>query len=158
MFDSQIIAAVKEIHQKLEGRCIFCGSFALKFHGLLDRLVKDLDVITEDTFYGTQASQDILRSDSSGTFQLNGVFVNCNHGSANGIKVDYFYRHDQTKFNVVEFYGIDIKVEIPLHAIEAKEQYLASPTTQNKEKHRQDLDFIKSRLLTNGGHRFIETK
>ena len=53
-FDSSIVQAVHWINSKLEGKVVFCGSFALKYNGLIDRVIKDIDCFSEECFYGTQ--------------------------------------------------------------------------------------------------------
>jgi len=145
-FDSEIIKAVHEIHAKLEGRVVFAGSFGLKYYGLLDRLIKDLDVFTEHWYYGTEEAVTELNRISSGKFYVNGKEVLCVHGeTSNGIQVDYFYKHKEPlEFNLVDFHGVEIKIEDPKFAIQAKEQYAKNNSQDafNIQKHKDDLLYI----------------
>lgn len=138
-FDQQIIDAVKEIHQSLAGRCIFVGSFGLRLNNRLDRVIHDLDVITEDSVYGTSQADEVGR-EGSGIFTVDGHKVWCVHAvTSNGIKVDYMWRADRTEFDLVDFHGTEIKVQKPEYAISAKESYLSSNQRVNRTKHEADL-------------------
>jgi len=145
-FDSEIIKAVHEINHILQGRVVFAGSFGLKYYGLLNRVIKDLDVFTEDWYYGTQEAETELNRQSSGKFCVNGKEVLCVHGkTSNGIEVDYFYKHKEPLvFNVVNFHGIDIRIEDPSFAIKAKEEYANNNSQDafNIQKHKDDLFYI----------------
>jgi hypothetical protein len=47
-----LIETVKWVHGVFEGRVTFCGSFGLILNGLISRPIKDLDIITDDNYYG----------------------------------------------------------------------------------------------------------
>ena len=49
------------------------------------------------------------------------------------------------EFDVIDFEGVQIKIEKPIHAVRAKEQYLKSLQLANKEKHEADLKEIYSK-------------
>lgn len=144
-FDSEIIKAVHEINTKLNGRLVFGGSFGLKYYGLLDRIINDLDVFTMDYYYGSKEAETELNRQSSGRFYVNGIEVFCVHGqTTNGIFVDYFYKDVPLEFDVISFHGQEIKIEKPEIAIKAKEQYTNNNSQENfnLQKHRDDLAFI----------------
>jgi len=153
LFDSQIISAVSEIAERLQDEAIFCGSLVLKMHGLLDRLVMDLDVITRTSMYGTKEGEDLLFRDSSGRFNVDGSEVLCVHGGTKaGIKVDYFYLNDwnkiEHKIEIVDWYdGIKLQVQHIDEVIAAKRAYVRSGIHDYKAaKHERDLELAINRL------------
>lgn len=146
-FDSEIIKGVHWLNKEFEGRIVFCGSFGLKLNNYIDRIVNDLDVFTEVMIYGTKEAVYTYGRESSGRFQVNGEEVYRVAGSTpNGVPVDYLWKNVPLEYDVVNFHGVDIKVEKPIHAINAKEQYIKSNETGNRDKHIQDLEDIKSRM------------
>lgn len=152
-FDSQIIDAVSEIATRLGDDAIFCGSMVLKMYGLLDRMVKDLDVITKSCMYGTEQAESLLLRENSGRFSIKGSEVLCVHGGTKvGISVDYFWLNDWTKLahkvDVVDWYdGIKIQVQDVNEIIAAKRAYIDSGQEMYSSKHERDLELIMNRLI-----------
>lgn len=141
-FDNQIIKAVHKINFDLLGECVFAGSFGLKYNGLIDRVIGDLDVFTEYKMYGTEESESLLKRNEQGSemFYVGNMRVYCVHGESEGIPVDFLYRTDELKYEIVNFHGVNIKIELPEFAINAKKEYIKSnPQTHKASKHIQDL-------------------
>jgi hypothetical protein len=144
-FDPEIVKAVHEINTKLEGRGVFAGSFGLKYNGYLDRDIHDIDVFTEESWIGTAEAESVLNKSSSGSFTVGGINVKSIKGeTSNNILVDYLFKYQKLEYNVVDFYGVQIKIEKPEIAIKAKEDYLKrnSNPISNREKHEVDLRHI----------------
>jgi hypothetical protein len=139
-----------ELERKYPGEIIYCGSFGLKLHGLLEREVKDLDIITTKNYYSAEfigRIENIKKGNESGSgeFKCEGVKVMCFKTNVMGKGIDVFYTPKAPEFNLIEIVpGVIIKVEKPFGAIKAKVSYLNSNQRINKEKHIADLNYIEN--------------
>lgn len=145
-FKKEIIETVREVLHKLDGNCIFAGSFGLKIRGLITRDIKDLDVITEYAFSRHLAAK-VSDHPLSDIFKVNGVEVNCvPFKSRYGIQVDLFSRGEEPEdqeiiqYDYFLFHGMHIKVESAKGAIDAKVAYLKGNHVKDKKKHLADLE------------------
>lgn len=149
----RFVETVKWVNELFNGKVTFCGSFGLVLNGKLKRPLKDLDVITEENYYGQPGKlPDPVHETffglhstndwgNSGQYWVNGNKVYCfkiEHAVHN-VVVDVLYTGLPTDYDIVDFYGIKIRVEKPDAAIVAKIQYAQSPQLEYREKHESDL-------------------
>jgi hypothetical protein len=149
MISENIKETVKQIATEYP-ETVFCGSFGLVLNGLLDREVKDLDVITHKYFLKWSGFFDQFHTNigkSSDHWLTDGIGnVLCFKLLMNEIKVDCMYviEHD-TSFNEIDFEGVIIRVEDPKSAINAKIGYVENDQSDvSRLKHFADLVEINS--------------
>ena len=148
-FSENIVNTIIRLNEKYDKRIIFCGSFGLVLNGLISREIHDIDCFTLDNHYGTQPLNDTEHNFGSGHFMVSNKEIFRFSEKINNINIDIMYRDDpeNIKYSIVDFHGIQIKVELPASAIQAKKQYLESNKNHiNKEKHLSDLNEIKASL------------
>lgn len=140
-----------------EGRIVFCGSFGLALNGLLNREIKDVDLLTEKNYYMEYGMDG--REGNSGEFWMptdnknRQVLVKCfKLKSPDNIVIDVLHRLNskrkeengfEVEYTEVDFYGEKILVETPQGAITAKKRYLQSDQLQYRDKHIADLEEIE---------------
>lgn len=156
-FSQEIINSVHWANKHFpSGRVVFCGSFGLALNGLLDREIKDIDLLTEKNYYMEWNMEG--REGNSGQFWVptanknRQILVKCfKLQSPDKITIDILHRTGDKEFEVeyteVDFYGEKIFVETPQGAITAKQRYLQSDQLQYKDKHIADLREIESNLV-----------
>ena len=146
-FSKDFIDAVHKVNEKYKGNVVFCGSFGLVLNGLLDRPIKDIDVLTFENYFVSPERE----LGNSGVFDVGNIEVLCFKEHINNITIDTLYRNDSEniKYSNIDFYNISIKVELPQSAILFKKQYIESNKDKsnfNTEKHLKDLEDIKINL------------
>lgn len=139
-YSKELILAVNAINTELKDKVVFCGSFALLLHGLLNRPVKDLDIIVSKL---PKSSNRYGYADNSGNFDVEGINIKWAYMERYNIKIDVFERKDKVKYTEVVFNGIKIKIEDPAVAIAAKRNY----SGKYHDKHEGDLKYIDAQLL-----------
>lgn len=139
-----IIAAVKYVNEAFP-LCIFAGSFGLVLRGILNRKVKDLDVLTGKEHSRHVAAVVVDGYSSSDIFKIAGKEVHCVPIKYKGIKIDLFAKagyQDVVTFDFIDFHGEKIRVESSKGAIEAKREYIKDPKRIDVLKHKKDLKYI----------------
>lgn len=143
-----IIEAALWIHnffKQHDEEITFCGSFGLVFNGYLKRDVSDIDILTNTNFYGNFQFFGELHQGvgNSGRFFVGGQEVfSTKLLLPNRVIVDCLWKQAPIDFRIHKFNGIELQIENPIAAIEAKKQYLASPQLQLRGKHEADLKFM----------------
>jgi hypothetical protein len=144
-FSQDFIDAVHKINEKYKGNVVFCGSFGLVLNELINRSIKDIDILTfENHFYSEEREIG-----DSGIFYVGDIEVLCFKEKINNITIDTLYRNDvqNIKYSNIDFYNVSIKVELPQSAIMFKKQYVKSNKDKiNTKKHLKDLENIKIKL------------
>jgi hypothetical protein len=133
---------------------IISGSLALNLHGLLDRPIKDIDLIT------TERPNFSLQNDRYGDenikisstirlgysyikerFKLKNIF-----NKRNTYQVDFFIDpHNSVKYNTFSFNGKTLKIQDPVQIIEQKISMVNNADNYQftaKQKHKLDLFLI----------------
>ena len=143
---SKDIANTVKMIAAVHSDVVFCGSFGLVYNGLLQRQVKDLDIITEKDYFRKDAVEfffhdRIKKNSTSEKFLVGDTLIKAFCLMLNNTKVDVFYTGKKiSNYEVVDFDGVKIKVESPEKAIEAKKNYVLTDKYQiNILKHLKDL-------------------
>ena len=135
---------------------VICGSWALKWHQLLDREVGDIDVIVSDSTFKTLKNNFKNRIldkniNSSGIFYINGIEINSYYLKDVNLDIDIFVMNDQS-YNSIYKNSIKIseawslKIDTIQHCIQAKNSYIRDNPIENSEKHIQDIKIIKEKM------------
>lgn len=141
---SEFIDIIKYLAHK-DPDIIFCGSFGLSVNGLINRKIRDLDVITNKKYKQLFELYDIgnfrTKHESSHIFNFDDEEVIVETMDINGIRVDFFNVNrnvEYKKFRLQD--GTIIKVETPEYAINVKKQYIKlNPNEEVFLKHFADL-------------------
>lgn len=134
---------------------VICCSYALQWHKLLDRDIKDIDIcISIESFdilnkkYGNKLiSKDI----SSGSIKINGIMVDCygltidNHIFDLFIYPDYDFKKLYSN-SIILNTDSKIRMDTISNIIKAKKSYLADNYVDDYNKHIEDLNYIKEKM------------
>lgn len=149
-FTQELVDAVKWVHNTFDGKVIFCGSFGLVLNGKLKRFVHDIDAFSEvdylsdTTLWGKIKNGTYLGRIGSGNFEMDNEPVSTIKFLVPNtiVTVDFFHRKTLPEYDIIEFDGLQIKVEKAQGAIDAKRQYVKSAQNGNRQKHIDDLNFM----------------
>ncbi len=144
--------------RELLNRLTICGSLGLVLNSKLERIVKDVDILTKVDWYGTDHPLSNFRDSDvnepvSHQFILDGIKITCLKVRIFDTKIDILYNPKQTKGEEVELItegGISIKVRIedPEVALSFKQKYIVvHKTEESRGKHLNDINMIKRRNL-----------
>ena len=152
IYGEEYIRTIHNINELMNGECVFCGSFALNFFGLLNRKVKDIDVLSynDPRSYKTPAAGEPPIEYNS--FMVGEDLVACMRTSVGNIGVDILYYNQcksKIKYIIADFYGKLIKIEQPGMSLAVKNKYLTCTINEDSiNKHKSDIKFVED--LANG--------
>lgn len=153
LYSDEIIETVHELNKRFNSEIVFCGSLGLTINKLLNREVHDVDCLLLNEYDGGlgNKSDDIklflpINNGGSFDFILDGNLVRVEKFTRNNIHIDLFHHEkvNETKYLTVDFHGVNIKVELPLGAIKAKQEYCNLNQLTTRDKHIKDLEYIKT--------------
>ncbi len=129
----------------------FGGSIGLNAVGLLDRPVKDIDLMftTSETLKSSGIFKvidfgNIIGEVSETTTDVNGIIIHRVNGKVNGINVCVF-QVPELNYSQIKLFGTPINIQDSGEAIRAKRAY-AKKNYKSCEKHRRDLEYIDNAL------------
>lgn len=148
----QSITSVIEIldNNTLLNEVVFCGSFGLVLRGILDRPVKDLDLVSKEIDFNNRfihgLTEDREHMQGSRSFKVGDERVSCAKFRCRNLVVDIFFNNKRDPiYDEMQFAGYKILVERPEEALRVKKLYLKSnPRAKGSKKHKKDIAIIEA--------------
>jgi len=149
VFSNKIDKALSELLMDLNySEFILCGSSSLKFFGLIDREIHDIDIITFKDYSGDdKIFKNIKFKAGSGSFEVDGCTVTSFAATLlnDDVKLNVFYKFNKTKYITIKFNNSYLNIELPFGAINAKLGYIDNDL-DDETKHINDLKVIEKQL------------